>query len=181
MFSTLTEKMPCTKKFLTWILPRGLIMILVLVVGLVVISNTPRVETGIVECKLVTGKNEHRSHILLVSMDRQNIPVAETMKGIVHSNYEGTSIDQALEDEISKYYTDIQYSVAFRLVRNNTLKNFNVRREIFNVAETDSIMKFEIERPYSNEVTRVITNDSRMLAVDSNYPQVTEFRHIMYQ
>ncbi len=181
MFSTLTKKMPCTEKFLTWILPRTLLVILVLVVCFVVVSNAPRVETGIVEYKFITGKNGHTAHILLVNMDRQNVTVAETIKGIAQRIYDGPSITQALEDEMTKYYTDIQYNVAFRLTRNNTLKSFNVPREVFNAAETNSLMKFEIERRYSNRVTKVITDDSKMLAIDTNHPHVSETRHFMQQ
>lgn len=181
MFRTLTEKMPCTEKFLRWLLPRGLLVILVLVAITVVVNNTPRVETGIVEYKLVTGKNDQTSHILIVSMDRQNVAVAEKIKDIARNLDEGNSVDQRLEDEMSKYYSDIQYSVAFRLTMSNALKIYNVPREVFNAAETNSQMKFEIARPYSNRVTKIITDDSRMLAIDTNHPPVIEIRQFMQQ
>lgn len=181
MFSTLTEKMPCTERFLRWILPRSLLVVLVLVVCLVIVNNTPRDETGIVEYKIVTGKNDNTSHILIVSMDRRYIAVAEKIKDIARSLDEGDSVDQRLEEEMSKYYSDIHYNVAFRLIRNNALKSFEVSREVFNTAETNALMKFEIERPYSNKITRVISDDRRMLAIETNHPAISEFRQFMQQ
>jgi len=181
MFRKIAEKMPCTEKFLKWILPRGLLMILVIVVGLVVVGNAPRVETGIVEYKLVTGKNDKTLHILLINVDRKNITVAEKMKDITHGIYEETSIDQALEDEMIKYYTDIQYKVALRLARNNAFKSFIVTRDVYNAAVTNSAVKFEIERPYSNKVTKVITGDSNTLTVGTGHLPVNEIQQFMQQ
>jgi len=181
MFRKIAEKMPCTEKFLKWILPRGLLMILVIVVGLVVVGNAPRVETGIVEYKLVTGKNDKTLHILLINVDRKNITVAEKMKDITHGIYEETSIDQALEDEMIKYYTDIQYKVALRLARNNAFKSFIVTRDVYNAAVTNSAVKFEIEKPYSNKVTRLVTDNNNAIAIGTDYSPVSEIQRFMHE
>jgi hypothetical protein len=179
MFSTLTKRMPCTEKFLRWILPRGLLTILVLLVCVFIIGNTRRIETGIVEYKLITGKNDQILHVLLVNMDRKNIIVAEKMKDILDSEYSEMPIERALEDEMYRYFTDVQYSVVVRLCRNNTLKSFNVARNIFNVAQTNSMIRFEIANPHSNKITRIVPDDSKMVAVDTNHPHVSEIRHFM--
>lgn len=181
MFREISEKMPCTEKFLRWILPRGLLMILVLVVCVFFIGNTRRIETGIIEYKLITGKNDQIPHVLLVNMDRQNITVAEKMRNIVQSEYAETPIDRALEGEMHRYFTDVQYNVVVRLSRDNTLKSFIVPREVFNAAQTNSMIRFEIATPYSNKITRIVSDDSKMLAVDTNHPPVTETRQVMYQ
>ena len=180
MFGKIAKKMPCTEKFLRWILPRGLLIILGLAVCLVIIGNTPRVETGVVEYKLVTGKNDQTSHILLINMNRKNITVTERMRDILPSGYEDIPVNRALESEMHKYYTDIQYKVSLRLSRDNTIKSFIVPRDVFNAAETNSMIKFEIERPYSNKVTRVVTDDNT-LASTAHYPVVNESRHFLHQ
>lgn len=181
MFRKISEKMPCTEKFLRWILPRGLLMILVLVVCVFIIGNTRRIETGIVEYKLITGKNDQVLNVLLVSMDRKNIAVAEKMKDFIHGEYAETSIDRALEHEMHRYFTNVQYNVVVRLSRNNTLKSFNVPRNVFNAARTNSMVRLEIASPYSNKVTRIVPDDSKMIAIDTNHPPVTETRQVMYQ
>jgi hypothetical protein len=181
MFSTLTRRMPCTEKFLRWILPRGLLTILVLVVCVFIIGNTRRIETGIVEYKLITGENDGVLHVLLVNMNRKNIVVVEKMNDIAHGEYSETSIDRALEDEMNRYFTDVQYNVVVRLSRSNTLENFSVTREIFNDARTNSLIRFEIANPYSNRIIRIVPEDSDMIAVDADYPPANEIRQVMYQ
>jgi len=179
MFRKISEKMPCTEKFLRWILPRGLLMILVLLVCVFIIGNTRRIETGIVEYKLITGKNDQILHVLLVNMDRKNIIVAEKMKDILDSEYSEMPIERALEDEMYRYFTDVQYSVVVRLSRNNRLKSFNVARNIFNATQTNSTIRYEIANPYSNKITRIVPDDGKVVAVDTYYPYVSEIRHFM--
>lgn len=181
MFNALTKRMPCTEKFLRWILPRGLLMILVLMVCVFIIGNIRRIETGMVEYKLITGKNDQVVHVLLVSMDRKNIAVAEKMKDIIHGEYSGTHIDRALEDEVRRYFSDVQYNVVIRLSRNNTLKSFNVPRDVFNAAQTNSMIRFEIANPYSNKVTRIVPDDRQMIAIDTNHPYINDIRQFMQQ
>jgi hypothetical protein len=181
MFREISEKIPCTEKFLRWVLPRGLLMILVLVVCVFFIGNTRRIETGIVEYKLVTGKKDQIPHVLLVNMGRKNVAVAEKMKDIVHDEYAETPVDRALEDEMHRYFTDVQYNIVVRLSRDNRLKSFSVPRNVFNAAQTNSTIKYEIATPYSNKITRIVPDESRMLAVDTNHPYVSEIRHFMQQ
>ncbi|KPL13231.1 hypothetical protein AMJ74_05620, partial [candidate division WOR_3 bacterium SM1_77] len=77
MIREIARRRPCTEKFLRWLLPRGLLVVLGLAVCIVVVASAPRVETGNVEYKLVTGKNDEIVHVLLVNMDRRNIVVSE--------------------------------------------------------------------------------------------------------
>ena len=180
MFRRIAGKMPCTEKFLKWILPRGLLMILALAVCLVIIGNAPRAETGIVEYKLVTGRNDQTLHVLLINIDEKNIIIAEKAKDIVGDGSEETSINRSQEREMYKYYRDIQYKVSLKLP-NNAIKSFIVPREVYNAAVTNSTVSFEIERPYSNKVTRIVTNDSNPLARGREYLPVNEIQQFMHQ
>lgn len=181
MFRKIAEKMPCTEKFLKWMLPRGLLMILALAVCLVIVGNAPSAETGIVEYKLVTGKNDQTSHVLLINMDGMNITVAERMKDIIHSRYGETPVDRAMEREMHKYYTDIQYKVSLKLSRSDAIKSFVVPRDVYNAAAINSAVKFEIERPYSNKVTRILTVDNEELAIEGDFPRVSEIQQFMHK
>ncbi|KPK73874.1 hypothetical protein AMJ87_00030 [candidate division WOR_3 bacterium SM23_60] len=181
MFNTVTKKMPCTEKFLKWILPRGLLMILVFAISLVILGNAPRIETGIVEYKLVTGKNDQTLYVLLINMGGKNIAVAEKMGDILRSGYEETSINRALEREMHKHYDDIQYMVSLKLSSSKTIKSFVVPRDVYNAAVTNSAVKFEIEKPYSNKVTRIVTDDYNGLAVGTDYLPVNERGQFMHQ
>ena len=181
MFRKIAEKMPCTEKFLKWILPRGLLMILALVVCLVIIGKAPRVETGIVEYKLVTGKNDQTLHVLLINMDKKNIIIAEKVKDIAGDGSEETSINRTQEREMYKYYTDIQYKVSLKLQRSNAIKSFVVPRDVYNAAATNSVVKFEIERPFSNKVTRIVTDDKNAPVIITDYLPVNENGQFMHQ
>ena len=181
MIREIAKKRPCTEKFLRWLLPRGLLVVLGLAVCIVVVASAPRVETGKVEYKLVTGKNDEIVHVLLVNMDRMNIVVSERMQEIIPVNYEQMPVSSALEDEISKYYKDIQYKVILRRFGRNAMKSYVVPREVFNATETNTMVKFETQGLLSNKVTRMVTDDNRALAIDTNGLQVRDVRQNMHQ
>jgi hypothetical protein len=181
MIREIARKRPCTEKFLRWLLPRGLIMVLGLVMCIVFIASAPRVETGNVEYKLVTGKNDETVHVLLVNMDRRNILVSERMQEIIPADYEQMPVSIALENEMSKYYTGIQYKVILKRSGRSTMKSYVVSREVFNATETNMMVKFETQGLFSNKVTRMVNDDNKALAIDTNDLSVRDFRQIMYQ
>ena len=181
MIREIAKKRPCTEKFLRWLLPRGLLVILGLVICIVVIARLPRVEKGNVEYKLMTAKNDATVHVLLVNMDSRNIVIAERMQEIIPADYEQIPVSLALENEMSKYYNDIQYKVILRRFGRNTMKNYIVPRDVFNAAETNTMVKFETQGLLSNKVTRMLIDDNKALAIDTNDLTVRDVRQIMYQ
>lgn len=181
MIREIAKKRPCTEKFLRWLLPRGLLVVLGLAVCIAFVASAPRVETGNVEYKLVTGKNDEIVHVLLVNMDKRNIVVSERMQEIIPRDYEQMPVSLALENEMSKYYTGIQYKVILRRPGRGTMKSYVVPREVFNAAETNTMMKFEIQGLLSNKVTRMVTDDNKALAIDTNGLQVRDVRQNMHQ
>jgi hypothetical protein len=180
MIREIARKRPCTEKFLRWLLPRGLLVVLGLAVCIVVVASAPRVETGNVEYKLVTGKNDEIVHVLLVNMDRRNIVVSERMREIIRADYGQMLVSMALENEMSKYYTGIQYKVILKRSGLSTMKSYVVPREVFNAAETNTMVKFETQGLLSNKVTRMVTDDNKVLIIDTNDLTVRDVRQYMY-
>ena len=181
MIREIARRRPCTEKFLRWLLPRGLLVVLGLAVCIVVVASAPRVETGNVEYKLVTGKNDEIVHVLLVNMDRRNIVVSERMQEIIPADYEQMPVSLTLENEMNKYYTGIQYKVILKRYGRSTMKSYVVPREVFNATETNTMVKFETQGLLSNKVTRMVTDDSKAFAIDTNDLPVRDVLQFMHQ
>jgi hypothetical protein len=80
MFKKIAEEIPCTEKFLRWLLPRGIVVCLGLVATVVILGYAPRVETGIVEYKLVAGKSGQQLHVLWLDTGGRAITIAEDLR-----------------------------------------------------------------------------------------------------
>ncbi len=180
MFSTLTKRMPCTDRFIKWILPRGLLAILAICVCVFIIGNSRRIETGIVEYKLITGKSDGDVHVLMVCTGRNNLLIAPGMQDIVSAGYDHALIDHGLEVELRDHYTDIKYNVVMKLAGQDLMKSYVVPKDVFNNTETNSRMKLEIEKPGSNMVTKIVRDQHR--SVNEIYcPPVNRTSQFMYQ
>ena len=114
-------------------------------------------------------------------MDRRNIVVAEKMRDIIPADYEQMPIDQKLENKIREHYTDIQYKVILKLSKGNTIKSYVVPREVFNAAETNSLVKLQTEGIFSNRVREIVSDDDNMFAIDANNPPASDIRQFMHQ
>jgi hypothetical protein len=182
MFKKIIKKMPCTEKFLQWVLPRGAFVMLALAVGLLFLGYAPRVETGTVEYKIVTGSNEHGPQVLILQTDSVTLFIADEIRDSIQRDTGVFTFDQGLEDEISRFHNDIQYRLSVRLAGTGRANIFYVPRQVFNGIRTNDLVRFEIEKPHSNRINRMINKMAEnTLATDSYFPEYSGLRHFMSQ
>lgn len=181
MFKKIAKEIPCTEKFLRWLLPRGIVVCLGLVATLVILGYAPRVETGIVEYKLVTGMNDQQLHVLWLDSGGRAITIAENLRGgITHDD--DLKVSQTFENRIKQNFSDIQYRASVRLCGTGRVHSFNISREVFNVIETNSVIKFEIERPHSYKIRKVVSElDYSGLVSEPAYPDPNYMRQFMLE
>jgi len=182
MFKKIVQKMPCTEKFLQWILPRGLLVMLALATSVFFVGYAPRVESGIVEYKVVTGRDDHGPHVLILQTDHGTAVLDEEIKGDALRNGASLFVDESLEDEIGLHYTDIEYRVSVILSGTNKVQIFSVPRDFFNFVETNTAVRFEIDKPHSDKIRRLIGDEqSNPRAIRSYDPEYSGLRQFMYQ
>ena len=158
MFKKIAKKIPCTEKFLRWLIPRGIVVGLGLIATLIIMGYAPRVQTGIVEYKLVTGTSDQELNVLWLDTDGRAITIAEDLRDRIEYD-DDLLVSQAFENRIRQKFTDIQYRASVRLCGTDRVHNFNVSREVFNVIKTNSVINFETEKLHRNKIRRIINGD----------------------
>jgi hypothetical protein len=182
MFKNIARKMPCTERFLRWVLPRGIVVGLALVASIFFIGYAPRIETGVVEYKMVTGCKEHCPHVLMLKTASKAIVVAEEMDTDMLRDTGVFVIDEELEDKLSSSYSDIGYCISVRMPGSNNTTCFSVPREVFNNLRTNSVVRFEMQGPRSTKIKRVINEIAySRLRNDRHFPEYNGLRHFMSQ
>ena len=180
MFKHIAEEIPCTEKFLRWLLPRGIVVCLGLVAILIILGYAPRVQTGFVEYKLVTGMKDQKLDVLWIDTDGRAVAVAEDVRNDIRYIDDEQKSDEPLEDKILQKYTDIQYRVSVRLCGTDRVHSFILPRDVFNAIETNSIVKFETERPHTYKIRQVVSGpDYSRLISEPAYPDPNYLRQYM--
>ena len=185
MFKKIAKKMPCTERFLKWLVPRGIIVGLALIACIFFIGYAPRIETGVVEYKMVTGCKECCSHVLVLKTANKAVVVAED----VGNNIVGDSglfiVDKELEGRLSSSYSDVRYCISIRTSRSNSTNCLSVPREVFNSIRTNSVVKFEVRGAHASRIKKMddeiadngVYNRGRF----PEYPEYGTWRHFMSQ
>ncbi|UCD06050.1 MAG: hypothetical protein JSV98_02125 [candidate division WOR-3 bacterium] len=182
MFKKIVKKMPATESFLKWALPRGMVIGLALIVSVFFIGYAPRIETGLVECKMVTGCKEDCSHVLMLKTTSKAVLLADEIKMDMLRDTGFFIVDEELESKISSSYTNVGYCISMRKPGSGKTVFFCVPREIFNSVRTNSLVKLEIQGPRSNKVRRVVNEMADItLRNDGHYPEYNGSRHFMCQ
>jgi len=182
MFNSIVKKMPATESFLKWVLPRGMVIGLALIVSVFFIGYAPRIETGLVEYKMVTGCKEHCSHVLMLKTTSKAVLIAEEIKMEMLRDTGFFVIDEELESKISSSYTNIGYCISVRKPGSGNSAFFCVPREIFNSVRTNSLVKLEIQGPRSNKVKRIVNQMADISSRnDGHFPEYNGSRHFMCQ
>ena len=180
MFKKIAKKMPCTESFLKWMFPRGILVILALIVSVFFIGYAPRIETGLVEYKMVTGCKEQCSHVLMLKTTGKAVLLAEEIKMEMLHDTGFFVIDEELENRLSSSYTNIGYCISVRKPGSSNSSFLCVPREIFNSVRTNSLVKLEIQGPRSNKVKRVVNEMADIsLRNDGLFPEYNGSRHFM--
>ncbi|UCF71675.1 MAG: hypothetical protein JSW49_05230 [candidate division WOR-3 bacterium] len=182
MLKKIVKRIPCTESFLKWMLPRGMVMAVVLIASVFFIGYAPRIETGLVDCKMVTGCKEQCSHILMLKTTSKAVLLAEEIKIDMLRDTGFFVIDEELEGKISSSYTNVGYCISVRKPGSSSTAFFSVPREIFNSVRTNSFVKLEIQGPRSNKVRRVVNQMADIsLRNDGHFPEYNGLRHFMSQ
>ena len=182
MFKKIVKKMPATECFLKWALPRGMVVGLALIVSVFFIGYAPRIETGLVEYKMVTGCKEHCSHVLMLKTASKAVLLAEEINMEMLHDTAFFIIDEELESKIASSYTNIGYCISVRKPGSSNSSFFCVPREIFNSVRTNSLVKLEIQGHRSNKVKRVVNEMVDIsLHNDGLYPEYDGSRSFMCQ
>jgi|GEM_PF-3845805 len=131
---------------------------------------TPRVQTGIVEYKLITGMNDQQLYVLWLDTGGRAITIAENLRGgIAHDD--DLKVSQTFENRIKHNFTDIQYRASIRLCGANRIHSFSVSRDVFNAIEVNSVFKFETQRSSSHKIRKIEKeNDYVLFVSEPPYP-----------
>ena len=180
MFKKIVKKMPCTESFLRWALPRGILVGLALIVSVFFIGYAPRIETGLVEYKMVTGCKEHCSHVLMLKTASKSILLAEEINTDMLRDTGFFVVDEELENRLSSSYSDIRYCISVRDPESKKTTCFPVPRGVFNSIKTNSVVRFETQGLRSAKIRENVQKiaDNR-LRNDVHFPEYSGNRHFM--
>ncbi|MDH4212110.1 MAG: hypothetical protein OEV79_11755 [candidate division WOR-3 bacterium] len=182
MLKNIARKMPCTEGFLKWVLPRGIVVGLALIASVFFIGYAPRIETGVVEYKMVTGCREHCSHVLMLKTASKAVMLAEETNDAVLHDTGFFVIDEELEHRLSSSYSDIRYCISVRIPGSDNTTCLAVPREIFNGLRTNSVVRFEIRGRRSNEIKRIVNEIAdNGFRNDRHFPEYNGLRHFVNQ
>jgi hypothetical protein len=180
MFKKIAKRMPCTEGFLNWLFPRGIVVGLALIASLFFIGYAPRIETGLVEYKMVTGCKEHCSHVLMLKTASKAVLLAEEMEMDMLHDTGFSIVDEDLENRFSSSYSDIKYCISVRNPESKKTTCFPVPREVFNRIRTNSVVRFETRGPrgarIKRNVPKIADNQRRN---DAYFPEYSGLRHFM--
>ena len=182
MFRKIARNMPCTESFLKWMLPRGIIFGLALIACIFFIGYAPRIETGIVEYKMVTGCKECCSHVLMLKTANKTVMIAEDVENDVVGDNGLFVVNKELEGRLSSSYSEIKYCISIRTPGSNNTNCLSVPREVFNGIRTNSVVRFEVQGARASRIKKMdaeIVDNS--VHNHRRFPEYSGWRHFMNQ
>lgn len=181
MLKRAVERTVYWERSLGWILTRGLLVLVTFVAMLVINRNAPRTEAGLVEYKYVAALNEGKLQVLMLNIDGKVIAMSERPEYGMGLSGKDLVIDQTMENEIIKQYSDLEYMASIRLFKTNQSEIFILSRDIFNSLAIGRTLKFEIDMPRGDRIRKLITEDTGIIVRHTNDVQVQHLRQYMYQ
>ncbi len=182
MFKNIIKKMPCTESFLKWLLPRGIVVGLALIACIFYVGYAPRIETGVVEYKMVTGCNECCSHVLVLKTTNKAVVVADDVENNIVGDSGLFIVDKELEDRFSSSYSDVRYCISIRTPGSENTTCLSVPREVFNSIRMNSVVKFEVQGARASRIKKINAEIADNGVHNREpYPGYGTWRHFMSQ
>jgi hypothetical protein len=130
---------------------------LVGIVGIFIGAYCPLVESGTIEYKLITGQDANKNSVILLDTGDEIVHTDHELECFFPPTCRNLTVDGCLEHKLCEDYTDVQYRVAVRLKGNQT-KSYNVPKDVFNTLTVDKTVQYEVERPHSAKIKRLVAN-----------------------
>jgi hypothetical protein len=182
MLEKIARKMPCTERFLRWLLPRGIFVSLALIACIFFIGYAPRVKTGIVEYKMVTGCKEGCSHVLVLKTVSKVLTVAEDIEDDISGDSGLFIVNEEQEGRLSSSYSDIRYCISIRTPGSSNTNCLSVPREIFNSIRTNSVVKFDVRGARASRIKKMDAEIAdNAIRKYGRFPEGSGWRHFMNQ
>ncbi len=156
MLKKKTKETENTRKKLNQRIPIIVAISLIVVIVILGISYSPIIEKGIVEYKLVTGKNDNKLHIVLLNTGGEIVSVDKDYENFISAEDRNLVIDKSLEAEIKARYSDIKYRVSIRKSEKDEIATYLVSRDVFNKLNVGATVNFEIEGSQRDAIKRLI-------------------------
>ena len=156
MLKKKTKETENTRKKLNQRIPIIVAISLIVVIVILGISYSPIIEKGIVEYKLVTGKNDNKLHIVLLNTGGEIVSVDKDYENFISAEDRNLVIDKSLEAEIKAHYSDIKYRVSIRKSEKDEIATYLVSRDVFNKLNVGATVNFEIEGSQRDAIKRLI-------------------------
>jgi hypothetical protein len=117
---------------------------------------SPVVGVGFVLQKEVIGVSGSE-RIVIFQSDIEGILVEnDSFRMLIPEGSENLQISEAIETELKKTYPEIEYTVHMRLCTEDSVREYRVNREDFNILNIGIVARFEVYRSERTVIRRII-------------------------
>lgn len=117
---------------------------------------SPVIGVGFVLQKEVVGIKGDERVIILQSDIEGIVTENDSFRLLIPEGSKNLQISEPIETEIKKTYPEIEYIVHMRLCTEDSIREYRVNREDFNLLNTGIVAKFEVYRSERTEIKRII-------------------------
>lgn len=117
---------------------------------------SPVIGVGFVLQKEVVGIKGDERVIILQSDIEGIVTENDSFRLLIPEGSKNLQISEPIETEIKKTYPEIEYIVHMRLCTEDSVREYRVNREDFNLLNTGIVAKFEVYRSERTEIKRII-------------------------
>lgn len=117
---------------------------------------SPVVGVGFVLQKEVIGTQGDERVIIFQSNTEGIVAKNDSFRLLLPEGSENLQISESIETELKKTYPEIEYIVHMRLCTEDSVKEYRVNREDFNVLNIGIVAKFEVYRSERTTIKRII-------------------------
>ncbi len=119
-------------------------------------EKKPRIETGSLEFRMVTGLQDGTFQVILIETPDRYVILDSTYRDALNLDDE-EMISRPEQLKLLEKYQNIEYRIGFNEESTATKPSYRVTREVFNTADFGNPIRYEVSKQTKDALVRLVT------------------------